>query len=465
MDAAALRLADLEARRICRFCLRICSSEGDSGGGGLTDIGSNAKVVSQIAFALTLQVAPRDGLPQRICGGCEWLLEKFHKFKDQCVKAEMLLKTFVESGVPLMQCFEPVDFEEFQWKRKAWNGVDVGVQAVVEVKLEPVYEVMAPELIKQEVEPEEEWSYAEVPAVELNVDHADQVTMDEIARKLYESEDASHPGSVRVAELITEMEIGSPQLNASIIDSFEDISNDTVEFNPVQQPSVTTEDHKPVESYPNFSEAMLLLMEDDGAKSQDFQQPTENNSPLSPSDVIYEGIPTTPLSESDGLSTRFVNMEPGEIVSDDEYENSSVVLLSSDTDDNPLPEKPIETPKPLKRSATADEDFRCGKCDRVFPHAQLLEAHQRAYHSRKKPTSSLQHKMAIMIDNPTKRCPKCAAMVHKASYWAHIKSHSAGERALVNYEKDEGATAAGTGTETATRSSALEDDLLWDTAV
>lgn len=480
MDAAALRLADLESRRICRFCLRTCSSDSDSdgggssagAGGGLTNIGSDSKLVLKIEFALTLEVGPEDGLPQRICEGCEWLLERFHMFKDQCVKAEMMLKTFAESGVPLMQYFKPVDFEEFRWKRKAWGGVDCGIQTVEEVKLEPIYEAIAQGAIKQEAE-EEDWSYGEEPAMELNVDHADQTTMDEIARKFYGAEDASHSVPMQVAELVTEMDIGSPQLAAPNVDIFDDSSNDTVEFNPVQQQHVPNEKLKPVESYPNFSEAMLLLMED--SKSQDVKTRTEDNSPQSPSDVIYEGLQTTPLRESDGLPTRFVDMEPGEIVSDDEYENSSVVIVSSDNEDSPQPDKPVVKPvqleiPPKNPPTTPAEDYRCGSCDRAFPQSQLLEAHQKAYHVRRKPTtlqktpsSSQQHKMAIMIDNPTKRCPKCGTMVHKASYWAHIKSHSAGERALVNYEKDAGAAevAGGSGSS----SCALEDDFLWDSNV
>ncbi|XP_062548862.1 uncharacterized protein LOC134213638 [Armigeres subalbatus] len=462
MNAASLRLADLESRRICRFCLRICPTDG----GGITDIGSDTKVMSKIAFALTLEVRAQDGLPQRICDGCEWLLEKFHLFKNQCVKAEMLLKTFADSGVPLMQYFEPVKFEEFRWKRKEWEGVEVGVQAVEETKSEPVYEVIAPEEIKQEVV-EEDWSYAEEPVPLLNVDHADQITMDAIARQFYGTEGALQSFTVQdgvhnVSELVTDMDIGSPQLNAPNIEADDENSNDTVEFQMNKSAEPPAEPLPPVESYPNFSEAMLLLMEQDGDQTQDLKQPDAEGTPLSPSDVIYEGIPTTPLRESDGLSTRFIDLEPGEIVSDDELDNSSVVLLSSDNEE---PDKPKPTIEPLpvtfvRRPSSTEQEYRCTKCDRAFPQAQHLEAHERSYHSKKKTTSaktpSPQQKMAIMIDNPTKRCPKCAAMVHKASYWSHIRSHSSGERALVNYEKDQPDVPGATDT------CLLEDDVLWD---
>ncbi|XP_065089909.1 uncharacterized protein LOC135711095 [Ochlerotatus camptorhynchus] len=467
MDAAALRLADLEARRICRFCLRSCSTDDE-----LTAIGKDRKLASRIGFALTLEVTEQDGLPQRICGGCQWLMEKFYLFKDQCIRAEMLLKTFAESGMPLMQYFEPVDFAEFRWKRKWGNEIDVGIQVedtmgIMMVKkekpeTESEYEMIAPEMIKQEVEAED-WSLGEeVDAVE----NLDRVTMDEIARQLYETEettlnsfstadqevDESTPDGVHnMAELITEMDIGSAQLATINVDLYEDISNDTVEFAHVPKTSsIATEPNQPMEPISSTEEMLLLL------KDGDQHEPTRTITefPQSPSDLIYEGLQTTPLCESDGLPSRFVNMEPGEIVSDDEYDE--VVIISSDTEDNQPDEQPsgsVSVPTPVQQDPPKSEHYRCQKCDKFFPQSQLLESHVKAYHmvSPAKSTgggpvpvkkfvpgkSASKHKMAIMIDNPVKKCPKCGTMVHKASYWAHMRSHrSGGEEPVMNYEKE-----------------------------
>lgn len=131
-------------------------------------------------------------------------------------------------------------------------------------------------------------------------------------------------------------------------------------------------------------------------------------------------------------------MEPGEIVSDDEYD--TVVIISSDTEDNQPEEQPSNPPK--------SEQYRCQKCDKFFPQLQLLESHSKAYHAvlpaksmPKKPgqgKGGSKQKMAIMIDNPVKKCPKCGTMVHKVSYLAHMRSHRSGgdSEPVMNYEME-----------------------------
>lgn len=155
--------------------------------------------------------------------------------------------------------------------------------------------------------------------------------------------------------------------------------------------------------------------------------------------LISEGIPLTPGSPD--MDNIFGDCDP---VSDEDNANANDEELDIYDGCEPISDEDTATTSEQRHLSTPDnkivhpdpvtpeEIFDCELCDNFYPRKSLLELHKKVYH-----TSPHARKMSIVIENPTRRCPKCGEMVHRASFWAHKKAHNAAERQLVNYDREE----------------------------
>ncbi|XP_058826495.1 uncharacterized protein LOC131686247 [Topomyia yanbarensis] len=566
MDAAALRSADLQKRHICRFCLQ--SSE------QLQNIDGDEELTLKIAASLALDVSPGDGLPQALCERCLWLVEKFNLFKDQCIRAEFLLRSFALTGIPLMHALEPLEVGCFCSRQKS-HAVDVEVQTTapevepqvceeskVKVEDDSDDEVIFIGDVKEEMD-DDDWNLADV---------YDTGTVDELAEELYEEEAVNIIQSAPFSD-VEQIFGGRINIDGSIdievkkleqvfsVDASENVNLREENFTPIQSFSesrkenfdracgensvndvetmrnqdlddvdslsnqiekddieealasmedsvvdISTEETKSKstptkESCPefvdltlesdspnifqcsvksrteqrslstSFSDAMQLLLEDEKLYDTESQfkrnhthrkhssQATPTSQPLSRENslqttlnTLYGDIPTAPLRESDGLDSRFINREDGEIISDDELDP---LALSSELAKVRLA-APEESSVLRAPSPNSDEEFPCETCDKFFPQAHLLEIHKKAYHSnspqRGAPSAigtagsrqdtvpvpaekfgSINRKVTLTIGSPLQECPNCGEMVPKATYWMHLKSHSSKETPLISF--------------------------------
>lgn len=539
MDVAALRRSDLESRRICRFCLRANER--------LQIVTGDCSLSTRITSSLSLEVTPNDGLPPTVCDQCLRLAEQFYLFKDQCARAEMVLRTFAQTGIPLMQFFQPMEFECFQVKKEFSKQVHVGVQyepaAAVEVSVQTASEtheigiqveegaeqrptevvaekeafhpanvkieqddddVILVESIKQEVDDGEGWDLADEELGELanelygeesadvarpttfegvetilnnqvNSDGSMEIQVDQL-KTLFakgnvladdQTNNLSHFSHTEYGEAVEDLEtdidiestVLMPVDSCSTLDlvyeqqSVEecvDLTSQTLTEESDVEEIVTRTGTDRIETAecksPTFSEAMLPLMDDATSKEIQItseQSDSSNSNTLQTTlDIVYEGIPTTPMRESDGLSSKFANQELGEILSDDELDPIS--NLNGNMEQIKLTETNQPSPQQQPVPATPEELFQCQKCDKFFPQYYQLDIHEKAYHgspgkaqvSARAGSSTPARKMTIVIDNPCRQCPKCGAMVLKASFGAHIRSHRSGDKTLINSDKE-----------------------------
>ncbi|XP_058453294.1 uncharacterized protein LOC131431529 [Malaya genurostris] len=528
MDAAATRSADLEKRRICRFCLQSSEQLRTIDG---TD---GEELTLKIATSLALEVSPGDGLPQTLCERCLWLLEKFNLFKNQCSRAEFLLKSFALTGIPLMHALEPFEIGCFCSRQKQ-HPVDAAVQ-VSPPEPEPEPEVFVARETKSEIDSEDEVIFVGDIKEEVEVDedwHYDADTLDAVTEQLYEEEPVSIiqsspfsdveqifgarikiDGSIDIDEAKLEQVIstsaskisntGKENVDASCDEHSSDGSpvemdekkhlNDDSHSNSIKNSlsegsldnlevmimDLTSEDTFPTESKSinfltkvsppdseivdltldveaptaplnvsntSFSDAMQSLLEDEklyeSKKSNSYRRLTNQDSLQSSLNTLYGDIPTTPLGESDGLDSRFLDREDGEIISDDELEplalSSELAQVRLSTPDQPAPAC-LRAPSP-----NSDEEFPCETCDKFFPQAYLLEHHKKAYHSNsplraanppprsEPPVEQSTHKVTLSINSSKQECPNCGQMIAKANYWTHIKSHGSNEKQLISF--------------------------------
>ncbi|KAL1374532.1 hypothetical protein pipiens_018031 [Culex pipiens pipiens] len=486
--------------RICRFCLRSSAREEE-----LVNVCQDVELAFKIMACLSLEVDPEDGLPATICAECLKLMEKLALFRDQCGRAELLLRASKHSKVPLLEKFERVRFDSEE--RRA-VGVDVGVQVEELVCEEPVAsdaggvdDVVSVEQFRLDLD-DEGWQLADEPDDELLVD---------LTRDLYGEEDAggtkvcenvqkdeepvqpeeepisiqentvsnseildisdesrSTSPSPKLRERMEEMLLADDLEQAQSIDGSETRSLVTgfdVD-NPRKSPSMETFDltssPEPAPQ-PSFAEAMRMLAVSPETPSKSASSKHNWSTILNRNKVVPQtpraeddedplesqlrqiaGIPDTPASPdpetpaSPDLDTIFGEYDP---ISDGEDQPLDIYagcepISDEDTvvaDRNLVttPKKPIAIPDD---AATPEEIFDCDLCDKFYPRLTLLETHYRTYHTSPQNRSG-GARMSIVIDNPTRKCPKCGEMVHKASFWAHKKSHNGGERQLINYDR------------------------------
>ncbi|XP_001847831.2 uncharacterized protein LOC6037985 [Culex quinquefasciatus] len=513
--------------RICRFCLRSSAEEEE-----LVNVCEDVELAFKIMACLSLEVDPEDGLPATICAECLKLMEKLALFRDQCGRAELLLRASKHSKVPLLEKFERVRFDSEE--RRA-VGVDVGVQVEELVCEEPVAsdaggvdDVFSVEQFRLDLD-DEGWQLADEPDDELLVD---------LTRDLYGEEDAGgtkvcedvhkneeqvqpeeEPISIQentvsnseILDISDESRSTSPSpsehSDSSSLDTCSFVSNkelrermeemllaDDLEQaqsidgsetrslvtgfdvdSPRKSPSLEIFDltsspeparidsPRPKTPQPSFAEAMRMLAVSPETPSKSASSKHNWSTILNRNKVVPQtpraeddedplesqlrqiaGMPDTPASPdpdtpaSPDLDTIFGEYDPisdGEDQPLDIYAGCEPIsdedTVVADRNMATTPKKPIAIPDD---AATPEEIFDCDLCDKFYPRLTLLETHYRTYHTSPQNRSG-GARMSIVIDNPTRKCPKCGEMVHKASFWAHKKSHNGGERQLINYDR------------------------------
>ncbi|XP_032677835.1 uncharacterized protein LOC116847199 [Odontomachus brunneus] len=116
------RPAPLHSQRVCRFCLTESEPlkyiyEPDHNNP------SQVPLTVQINSCVGIEVSEADGMPQMICLMCHWNLDRFHKFRLQCKRADEALRYYPLSGV-LPRPFPPISINppELSSKKPAETG-------------------------------------------------------------------------------------------------------------------------------------------------------------------------------------------------------------------------------------------------------------------------------------------------------------------------------------------------------